>query len=64
MNSVRSNNLSLKYQRFTPSGGTDIRIRIFESVTKTQPTPLQNYAQIDDFDHYSLHNLFIISVVT
>ena len=36
MNSVGSNNLSLKYQRFTPSGGTYIRIRIFEAVTKTQ----------------------------
>ena len=36
MNYVRSNNLSLKYQRFTPSGCTDIGIRIFEFATKTQ----------------------------
>ena len=25
---------------------------------------MQNYAQIDDIDHYSLHNIFIISVIT
>jgi len=31
MNSVASNNLSLKYQRFTPSGCKDIVIRKFES---------------------------------
>ena len=30
MNSVRSNNLSLKYQRFTPQGCKDIGIRKFE----------------------------------
>ena len=29
MNSIRSNNLSLKYQWFTPSGCNDIRIRKF-----------------------------------
>jgi len=33
MNSVTSNNLSLKYQKFTLSGSTDIRIRKFWSVT-------------------------------
>ena len=32
MNSLRSNNLSLKYQRFTPSGCKDIQIKIFELV--------------------------------
>ena len=31
-----SYSLSLKYQWFTPSGCKDIRIRIFEFVTKTQ----------------------------
>ena len=36
MNSVRSNNLSLKYQRFTPSGCKDIGIIKFEFVAKTQ----------------------------
>ena len=36
INSVRSNNLSLKYQRFTPSDCTEVGIRIFEFVTKTQ----------------------------
>ena len=34
MNSIRSNNLSLKYQRFTPSGCTNIGIRKFEFVAK------------------------------
>jgi len=36
MNSVRSNNLSLKYQVFTPSGLQDIGIIKFEFVAKTQ----------------------------
>ena len=36
MNSVKLNNLSLKYQRFTPLGCKDIGIRIFEFVAKTQ----------------------------
>ena len=36
MNPVRSNNLSLKYHRFTPSGCTYIRIRKSEFVAKTQ----------------------------
>ena len=36
MNSVRLKNLSLKYQRFTPLGGKNIRIRKSEFVTKTQ----------------------------
>ena len=31
----RSNSLSLKYQRFTPSGCKDIGIRKFEFVAKT-----------------------------
>ena len=36
MNSVRPNNLSLKYQRFTSSDCKDIGIKQFEFVTKTQ----------------------------
>ena len=36
MNPGRSNNLSLKYQRFTPSGSKDIGIIKFETVAKTQ----------------------------
>ena len=36
MNSVKSNSLSLKYRRFTPSGCKDIEIRKFEFVAKTQ----------------------------
>ena len=36
MNSVRSNSVSLKYQRPTPSGCKDIGVRKFEFVAKTQ----------------------------
>ena len=36
MNSVRLNNLTLKYQRFLPSGCNDIRFRKVEFVAKTQ----------------------------
>ena len=36
MNFVRSNNVSLKYQRPTPSGRKDIGIRKFDFMTKTQ----------------------------
>ncbi len=36
MKSVRSNNQSLKYQRFTPSGFRDIGIRKLGFVAKTQ----------------------------
>ena len=36
MNYVKSNNLSLKYQRVTPSGRRDKGIRKFEFVAKTQ----------------------------
>ena len=35
LNSVRSNNLSLLYQRFTPTGSKDIVIRNFAFVTNT-----------------------------
>ena len=36
INFVMSNNLSLKYQRYTPSGSKDIRIKKFEFVAKIQ----------------------------
>ena len=36
MNSFRSNNLSLKYKRFTPSDCNDIGTRKFNFVAKTQ----------------------------
>ena len=36
MNSVRLNNLSLKYQRFTTSSSKDIEVYIFDFVPKTQ----------------------------
>jgi len=49
MNSVRPNNLSLKYQRFTSSDCKDIGIRQFEFVTKTQflcDISLSNFAKL------------------
>ena len=36
MDSVRSNNLSLKYHRFSSPGCKDIKIRKFNFVAKTQ----------------------------
>ena len=36
INSVRSNNVSLKYQTFISTGSRDIEIRNFEVVAKTQ----------------------------
>ena len=36
ISSVRSNNLSLKFQRFTPTGCRDIEMRKFEFAAKTQ----------------------------
>ena len=36
VNTVRSNNLSLKYQRFPPSGFKYIELKKFESVAKNQ----------------------------
>ena len=36
MNSVRSTNLSLNYQKFTPSGCKDIGLRKYEFVAKTR----------------------------
>ena len=42
MNSVKSNHLSLKEQRFTPSGWEDIGIRKLEFVAKTSQDFLTN----------------------
>ena len=44
MNYVRLSNPSLKYQRFTPSGGINIGIRKSEFVSKTQF--LYNYIRV------------------
>ena len=57
MNTVRSNNVSLKYQRFILSGCKDIRIKKIELVAKTQflsgsgATP-RAYCR---FDYYTIH---------
>jgi len=43
MNSIKSNNqVSLKYERFTPSGFKDKGIRKFEFVAQTQFLRLKN----------------------
>ena len=42
MNSVTSNYLSLKYQRFSPSFCKVIQFRKFESVAKTKEKILKN----------------------
>jgi len=43
MNSVRSNNISLKYQKFTTFGSKDIGIIESEFVAKTQFLYTQNW---------------------
>ena len=43
---------------------TDINTYINGVVLQKKKKNMQNYAQIGDIDHYSLHNIFIISVVT
>ena len=67
MNSVRRKNLSLKYQRFTPSGEKNIDIKKSEFVTKTQflwrinrgGSTLQLLVQTGQYEwmhiHYILH---------
>ena len=38
---------------------------VFEYIIyKRKQKNVQNYSQIGDIDHYSLHNIFIISVIT
>ena len=49
MNPDTSNNLSLKYQRFTPSGCKDIGIKKFEFVAKTQFLSFNCYFSIKLF---------------
>ena len=58
MNSVRSNNLSLKYQRFTPSDWKDIGIRKFDFVAKTQFIKIEDLNSSNDFIFHSKDNLF------
>ena len=55
MNAVRSNNVSLKYQRFTSSGCKDKRITKIEFVTKTQSFTFK--------EHIILKKLLIKSMV-
>ena len=33
-------------------------------VSKRKEKNVQNYSQIDNIDHYLLHNIFVISVIT
>ena len=66
MISVRSNHLSLKYQRFTPSGYKDIGIRKFKFAAKTQFLCKSIYIYLYivirhglfKFMHIELHTLF------
>jgi len=46
MNSVRSNNLSLKYQRFTTLGSKDIRIINSEFVARSQFLCIYHFCNI------------------
>ena len=34
------------------------------TVLQKKKKNMQNYAQIGDIDHYSVHNIFIISIIT
>ena len=54
MSSVRSNNLCLKYQRFTPSGYKEIWIRKLEFVADTQVKELSLCHTL----WFSNHNVF------
>ena len=57
MDSVILNNLSLKYQRFAPSGLLDIGISKFEFVAKTQilyPEKMMDISSIDQTKLFSL----------
>ena len=53
MNSVRSNNLSLKYQRVIPPDWKDIGVRKFEFVVKTQFLCKFNFLQNCDQNNNS-----------
>jgi len=56
MNSGRSHNLSLKYQRFAPSSCLDIGVRKFEFVTKTQLLSRYSIVNQEGWERaYSVH---------
>ena len=52
MNSVRSNNISLKYQRFTTLGSKDKGIIKSEFVAKTQFLCILNVCRIIEIIHF------------
>ena len=58
MNYVRSNNLSLKYHKFTSSGCKDIGIRKFEFVAKTQFLTVKVWGQTTE--KIDLKFLFVV----
>ena len=64
MSPDRSNDLSLKYQMFTPSGSKDIRITKFEFVAKTEILCQKN-VKFFIFDNYCLmkSNLIMFNVL-
>ena len=74
LNSVKSNNVSLKCQRPTPSGGKDIGIRKFEFVAKTQflllfylplysPEFSNVYISIGWFRHVGFHAIDYLDII-
>ena len=60
MNFVKSNNLSLKYRKFTPSGCNDIVIRIFEFVVNNQ-FKMGSLKSIDQSINQSINRLMVHS---
>ena len=41
-----------------------VKINILKYIFTKEKENMQNYAQIGDIDHYSLHKIFIILVIT
>ena len=58
MTAVRSNNLSLKNQRFTPSGFNDIGIKKLEFVARTQFLKIEKTGRISPWLVYKLCILY------
>ena len=64
MNSVRSNNISLKYQKFTTLGSKDIEIINSEFVAKTQFLCLKvgTISRSDELEELELSIILVIFV--
>ena len=66
MISVRSNNLSLKYQRFTTSSSKDIEVKIFDFVPKTQLLCLFRliFTLLSFSVSHAYYHFFLLSILT